>query len=152
MAQEERGRRDRAAHWLLHTRGYRVQNRGQFLKEQLCFSRRCIPLYPGERNLHLLSINVTKGKIRSPFGPLSKYFGSPFKLGTVVSVSLTVSRKTPIFFSFCRSGILWGLCSVHKNGAGRKYPLAIGCLYRPLCLVDKSTNLVQIRNILQGYL
>ena len=33
MAQEERGRRDRAAHWLLHTRGYRVQNRGQFLKE-----------------------------------------------------------------------------------------------------------------------
>ena len=31
MAREERGRRERAAHWLQHTRGYRVLNRGQFL-------------------------------------------------------------------------------------------------------------------------
>ena len=31
MAREERGRRERATHWLQHTRGYRVINRGQFL-------------------------------------------------------------------------------------------------------------------------
>ena len=31
MAREERGRRERAAHWLQHTRGYRVLNCGQFL-------------------------------------------------------------------------------------------------------------------------
>ena len=31
MAREERGRRERAAHWLQHTRGYRVLNRGHFL-------------------------------------------------------------------------------------------------------------------------
>ena len=31
MAREERGRRERAAHWLQHTRGYRVLNRGQFM-------------------------------------------------------------------------------------------------------------------------
>ena len=33
MAKEERGRRERAAHWLQHTRGYRVYNRGQFSNE-----------------------------------------------------------------------------------------------------------------------
>ena len=31
LGREERGRRERAAHWLLHTRGYRVLQRGQFL-------------------------------------------------------------------------------------------------------------------------
>ena len=31
MRREVRGRNERAAHWLLHTRGYRVHNRGQFL-------------------------------------------------------------------------------------------------------------------------
>ena len=31
MAREERGRRERAAHWLQHTRGYRVLNCGQFM-------------------------------------------------------------------------------------------------------------------------
>ena len=31
MAREEIGRREREAHWLLHTRGYRVYQRGQFL-------------------------------------------------------------------------------------------------------------------------
>ena len=33
MGREERGRRERAAHWLLHTRGYRVLQRGQFLNQ-----------------------------------------------------------------------------------------------------------------------
>ena len=32
FGREERGRRERAAHWLLHTRGYRVLQRGQFLQ------------------------------------------------------------------------------------------------------------------------
>ena len=32
MAQQERGRKERAAHWLLHTRGHRVLQRGQFLE------------------------------------------------------------------------------------------------------------------------
>ena len=31
FGREERGRRERAAHWLLHTRGYRVLQRGRFL-------------------------------------------------------------------------------------------------------------------------
>ena len=31
FGREERGRRERAAHWMLHTRGYRVLQRGQFL-------------------------------------------------------------------------------------------------------------------------
>ena len=31
FGREERGRRERAAHWLLHTRGHRVLQRGQFL-------------------------------------------------------------------------------------------------------------------------
>ena len=31
LGREETGRRERAAHWLLHTRGYRVLQRGQFL-------------------------------------------------------------------------------------------------------------------------
>ena len=31
FGREERGRRERAAHWLQHTRGYRVLQRGQFL-------------------------------------------------------------------------------------------------------------------------
>ena len=30
---EERGRKERAAHWLLHPRGHRVLRRGQFLEE-----------------------------------------------------------------------------------------------------------------------
>ena len=33
MGREERGRRERATHWLLHTRGYRVLQRGQFLNQ-----------------------------------------------------------------------------------------------------------------------
>ena len=32
MAQQERGRKERAAHWLQHTRGHRVLQRGQFLE------------------------------------------------------------------------------------------------------------------------
>ena len=31
LGREERGRRERAAHWMLHTRGYRVLQRGKFL-------------------------------------------------------------------------------------------------------------------------
>ena len=31
FGREERGRKERAAHWLLHTRGHRVLQRGQFL-------------------------------------------------------------------------------------------------------------------------
>ena len=30
---EERGRKERAAHWLLHTRGHRVLRRGHFMEE-----------------------------------------------------------------------------------------------------------------------
>ena len=33
LAREEKGRRERAAHWLLHTRGQRVVQRGQFMDE-----------------------------------------------------------------------------------------------------------------------
>ena len=33
MAKEERGRKERAAHWLQHTRGYRVFNNGQFFND-----------------------------------------------------------------------------------------------------------------------
>ena len=32
MAQQERWRKERAAHWLQHTRGHRVLQRGQFLE------------------------------------------------------------------------------------------------------------------------
>ena len=31
MSREEKARRERAAHWLLHTRGHQVLQRGQFL-------------------------------------------------------------------------------------------------------------------------
>ena len=31
FGREERGRKERAAHWLLHTRGHQVLQRGQFL-------------------------------------------------------------------------------------------------------------------------
>ena len=41
-------------------------------------------------------------KIRSPFGPLSEYFGSPFKLGTVHLVNaqiytVFISMGLPLF-------------------------------------------------------
>ena len=58
MARKERGRRERAAHWLQHPRGYRVLNRGQFTNAELIVPPSFISL--------LLPINVSKGKITFP--------------------------------------------------------------------------------------
>ena len=62
MGREERGRRERAAHWLLHTRGYRVLQRGQFLNQwTICIHS--LYLLPCRQHSHTsFSINVSRRK------------------------------------------------------------------------------------------